>query len=139
MNDSVEQTTCQVDYGSISRMPSISMCFIHHENNTKDSRLHDGAIVHCDAKSHDVIPVSSNLLCSLIQHATIIAHFKAAWLLAKNQLWPRHHQHILCTITNPAQHSYQAAHAQQPLSDSLWCSQCTVDGMAISGNLTVGH
>ena len=83
MNDSVEQTTCQVDYGSISRMPSISMCFIHHENSTKDSRLHDGAIVHCDAKSHDVIPVSSNLVCSLIQHATIIAHFKAAWLLAK--------------------------------------------------------
>ena len=84
VDDSVEQAACQVDYGSISRMPSISMCFIQ-DNTTKDSRLPEGAraVVLCDVHAHDIIPLFSNLLCSQIKHATIIAHFKAAWLLAK--------------------------------------------------------
>ena len=82
-NDSVVETGCQLDFGSISRMPAITMCFILQNNKTVSKKMYETAMTSCDEQSHTVIPLSSSLPCSHSQHATTMAHFKAAWLLAK--------------------------------------------------------
>ena len=82
-NDSVVETGCQLDFGSISRMPAITKCFILQNNKTISKKLYETAMTSCDEQSHTVIPLSSSLPCSHSQHATTMAHFKAAWLLAK--------------------------------------------------------
>ena len=82
-NDSAVETGCQLDFGSLSRMPSITMCFIQQNNKTRSSKLYETTNTSCDAQSHKVIPLYSNLPCSHSQHATTMLHFKAAWVLAK--------------------------------------------------------
>ena len=137
-DDLTAQTSCQLDYGSISRMPSISMCF-KHDVSTRNSRLHEGTIAHCDAKGSWCN--STSLWFPVLQHQTCHHHdtFQSSMVAGKIQLWPRHHHNIVCTSTNHAQHTHQATHAQQPLCDSLCYSQWTVDDVATPRNLTVGH
>ena len=131
-------TACQLDYGSINRMPSISMCLIQ-DNNTDNSRLHEGAIAHCNATSHDAILLSSSLSCSHIQHATTMRHLKAAWLLAKfnyGLIVITTLSVVLSTIRSPL---VRQRMRNSYLSIPFCCSQCTVDDMETPGNHTVGH
>ena len=74
------QTGCQLNYGSISRMPSLSTCVLHQDgdNNTKIQAL--TLLPRCDTQKHIVL---STHVCSYSALATRIAYHKAAWLLAK--------------------------------------------------------
>ena len=76
---------CQLDYGSISRIPSISSCImesINTTNNTSQSYIAPTK-GRCDVHSHVVFAINSTFLCSDSQHTTIIAYFKSAWVLGK--------------------------------------------------------
>ena len=79
------QNGCQLDYGSINRMPSIGSCIIDSNSTTNKTvqRYTSPTGRRCDAQSHVVFAVNSTLLCSGSQTTTIIAYFKSAWMLAK--------------------------------------------------------
>ena len=79
------QNGCQLDYGSISRMPSISSCIIESNSTTNNTvqRYTSPTGGRCDAQAHVVFVINSTHLCSESQHTTIIVYFKSAWMLAK--------------------------------------------------------
>ena len=85
MDNSYIQNGCQLDYGSIRRMPSISSCIMESNDTTNNTlqRYIAPTKGRCDAQFRVVLVINSTLLCSESQRTTIIAFFKSAWMLAK--------------------------------------------------------
>ena len=79
------QNGCQLDYGSISRMPSIGSCIMESVNTTNNTlqRYIAPSEGRCDAQSHVVFAINATFLCFESPHTTVIAYFKSAWMLAK--------------------------------------------------------
>ena len=74
-------TGCQLDYGSISRMPSVSTCVLHQHDQDNKTKMHQTHLAACDVV--DNVVLFSTQRCSHSPIATTLAYFKVAWLLAK--------------------------------------------------------
>ena len=80
----IVQVGCQLDYGSITRMPFISTCVLHKQNGDNSSKIleHLTSLARCDSQKH-LLLLFSGYECSHSPLATMVAYFKAAWFLAK--------------------------------------------------------